>query len=98
MPGPGPRLRPEASPLAAPGHLQFITWIEAEVPRVECPRHGVRQIQAPWAEAGSQFTALFERLAIDLLRECSVEGAAAILRISWDEAWGIKQRAVRRGL
>lgn len=34
----------------------------------------------------------------DLLRECSVEGAAAILRISWDEAWGIKQRAVRRGL
>jgi transposase len=25
-------------------------------------------------------------------------GAAAILRISWDEAWGTKQRAVRRGL
>jgi len=77
---------------------QFVTWIEAEVPRVECPQHGVKQVRAPWAEPGSQFTALFERVAIDLLRECSVAGAADLLRISWDEAWGIKKRAVRRGL
>jgi len=27
-----------------------------------------------------------------------VTGAAGILRISWDEAWGIKARAVSRGL
>ena len=40
----------------------------------------------------------FERLAIDFLRECSVIGAAALLRITWDEAWGIKERAVQRGL
>jgi len=77
---------------------QFMTWIEAEVPRVDCPTHGVKQIRVPWAEPGSQFTALFERLAIDLLRECSVKGAAGLLRISWDEAWGIKGRAVKRGL
>jgi transposase len=77
---------------------QFVTWIEAEVPRVECPRHGVKQLRVPWAEPGSQFTLLLERLAIDLLRECSVHGAAAILRISWDEAWGIKARAVARGV
>src|SRR5574337_445880 len=48
---------------------QFTTWIEAEVPRVECPTHGVKQLPVPWAELGSQFTALFERFAIDLLRE-----------------------------
>jgi transposase len=77
---------------------QFVTWIEAEVPRVECPQHGVKQVRVPWAEPGSQFTALFERVAIDLLRECSVAGAADLLRISWDEAWGIEKRAVRRGL
>ncbi|MFQ5899922.1 MAG: helix-turn-helix domain-containing protein, partial [Candidatus Methylomirabilia bacterium] len=77
---------------------QFTTWIEVEVPRVHCPSHGVRQIRIPWAEPGSQFTALFERWAIDLLRECSVRGAAQLLRITWDEAWGIKERAVRRGL
>lgn len=77
---------------------QFTTWIEAAVPRVECPTHGVKQLPVPWAEPGSQFTALFERFAIDLLRECSVQGGADLLRITWDEAWGIKARAVARGL
>lgn len=78
--------------------MQFTTWIEADVPRVECAAHGVRQIRIPWAAPGSQFTALFERLAIDLLRECSVTGAGRLLRITWDEAWG-HQRAggCRRG-
>ena len=77
---------------------QFTTWIQAEVPRVSCPTHGVKQIMVPWAEPGSQFTAWFERLAIDVLRECSVTGAAGLLRLTWDEAWGIKERAVARGL
>jgi transposase len=77
---------------------QFTTWIEAEVPRVNCATHGVKQIRVPWAEPGSQFTTLLERWAIDLLRESSVRGAARLLRITWDEAWGIKERAVRRGL
>ncbi len=77
---------------------QFTTWIEAEIPRVNCPHHGVKQIAVPWGEPGSQFTALFERLAIDLLRACSVKGAATLLRVTWDEAWGIKTRAVTRGL
>ena len=62
--------------------MQFTTWIEADVPRVECATHGVRQIRIPWAEPGSQFTALFERLAIDLLRECSVTGAGRLLRVT----------------
>jgi len=78
--------------------MQFTTWIEADVPRGECATHGVKQLRVPWAEPGSQFTALFERLAIDLLRECSITGAGGLLRISWDEGWGIKARAVKRGL
>jgi transposase len=78
--------------------MQFTTWIEAEVPRVTCATHGVKQLRVPWAEPGSQFTALFERLAIDLLRECSITGGVKLLRISWDEGWGIKARAVKRGL
>jgi transposase len=107
--GPGPFPCPECGTLAARygskprrwRHLdtcQFTTWIETDVPRVDCATHGVKQIRVPWAEPGSQFTALFERWAIDLLRECSVTGAAGLLRITWDEAWGIKGRAVRRGL
>jgi transposase len=43
-------------------------------------------------------TRLLERLAIDLMLECSIKAACEILRISWDEADGIKQRAVQRGL
>jgi transposase len=53
------------------------------VPRVECTSHGVKQLRVPWAEPGSQFTTLFERLAIDRLRECSITGAVGLLRISW---------------
>ena len=56
------------------------------------------QVRLPWAEPHARFTALFERLAIDLLRETSVEGATRILRISWEEAWHILERAVARGL
>lgn len=78
--------------------MQFTTWIQADVPRVDCAQHGVKQVRVPWAEPGSPFTALFERLAIDLLRECSVTGAGRLLRITWDEAWGIKGRSVKRGL
>jgi transposase len=32
------------------------------------------------------------------MQECSISGACEILRISWDQADGIKQRAVARGL
>ena len=78
--------------------MQFTTWIEADVRRVDCGTHGIKQVRVPWAEPGSQFTALFERLAIDLLRECSITGAGRLLRITWDEGWGITTRAVTRGL
>jgi transposase len=77
---------------------QFKTLVHAAIPRVSCPKHGVRQVAVPWAEPNSRFTMLFERLAIDLLRECSINGAAKILRLSWDEAHGIMARAVQRGL
>ena len=76
---------------------QFRTLLHARPPRVQCPTHGVRQVRLPWAEGRSRFTTLFERLAIDVLRECDIEGACGILRISWDEAWHLVERAVRRG-
>ncbi len=77
---------------------QFRTILEAEVPRVKCPEHGTVTVRVPWAECRSRFTALFERLAIDVLGQCSVKVAADLLGVSWDEADGIKARAVARGL
>ena len=76
---------------------QFKTFLHARIPRVKCMEHGVLQVLVPWAEPKSRFTALFERLAIDVLRECDITGATRILKISWDEAWNIMERAVERG-
>lgn len=76
---------------------QFLTYLHARPPRVSCPEHGVRQVRMPWAEAGSRFTHLFEALAIDVLLATNVKRAAEILRITWDEAWHVMERAVLRG-
>lgn len=77
---------------------QFKTFLHARPPRIKCKEHGVRQVRLSWAEESSRFTLLFERLAIDVLRECDILGATRILRISWDEAWHLMERAVKRGL
>ncbi|MHB1927761.1 MAG: transposase family protein, partial [Leptospirillum sp.] len=77
---------------------QFFTYLRARVPRISCATHGVRQVSVPWAEARGRFTKLFERLAIDVLRACDLTNVAALLRITWDEARGIQERAVERGL
>jgi transposase len=76
----------------------FKTYLHARPPRVHCPKHGVKQVRLPWAEPNSRFTAMFERLVIDVLKETDVLGATRILDLSWDEAWGVMQRAVARGL
>lgn len=77
---------------------QLQTFIRADVPRVECSEHGVKQVRAPWAEPGSRFTAIFERVVIDWLREASFAAVARRLGLTWDQVDGIQSRAVRRGL
>lgn len=61
--------------------FQFEAYLTARVPRVKCPNadHGVKQVQVPWARAGSGFTLLFEALVMALVREMPVKAAAAIL-------------------
>lgn len=77
---------------------QYRTIVQAAVPRVRCPAHGVVQVALPWADGGARFTALFEALVIDWLRVASVAAVARRLRLSWDEVAAIQARAVRRGL
>ncbi len=77
---------------------QFKTIVAAQIPRVNCPEHGVRNVQVPWAAKHSRFTILFERFAIDvLLATQTVAGAMSILRTTWDQTWQIVLRAVARG-
>lgn len=77
---------------------QYQTLLHAAAPRTCCPEHGVRTVAVPWAEPGSRFTMLFERLAIDWLKSASRSAVAARLALSWDEVDGIMRRAVQRGL
>jgi len=77
---------------------EFQTWIVGEVPRVECPEHGVLQIPVPWADARSKFTAPFECVVIDWLREASVQAVARMFKLGWKQVYNIQRRAVERGL
>jgi len=77
---------------------QYHTILVASVPRVECPEHGVVQIDVPWAEKGSGFTALFEALVIDWLREAPISAVAELMELTWDQVDGVMARAVARGL
>ena len=77
---------------------QYRTIVAAEVPRVQCEHHQVKQIAVPWSEGRSRFTALFEALVIDWLREAAISAVAQQMGLSWDEVDGIMQRAVQRGL
>lgn len=52
----------------------------------------------PWAERRSHFTLLFERLAIAWLKEATPLAVSRRLGLTWEEANGIVERAVRRGL
>jgi transposase len=77
---------------------QLQTVIEADVPRVNCPDHGVQQVTVPWAEPGSRFTALFEAMVIAWLGEAPIKAVAELVGLSWDQVDGIQQRAINRGL
>lgn len=77
---------------------QFKTIVVSDVPRLKCPDHGTQTVCVPWAEVRSRFTTRFERFAIDVLKDCSTSAACKILQISWEEADGIKQRAIDRGM
>ena len=77
---------------------QYQTRLHARIPRVDCPEHGVKQVEVSWAGKHSRFTLLMERLVIDTLRACqSVSRTATLTGVSWDQAQAVMQRAVARG-
>jgi transposase len=79
--------------------MQWKTFIEADVPRLDCPTCGVKQIRVAWAEDASRFTALFEAYALDVLKAVrSKVQAQWLTALSWDQVDRIMERAVTRGL
>ncbi len=78
-------------------HLNFFQHhctITAKVPRTDCPDHGVKRIQVPWAREGSRFTLLFEQAAMLLAREMPVLAAARIIGIADQRLWRIVEHYV----
>jgi transposase len=79
--------------------MQFQTFLHCQVPRADCPIHGVGTVKTPWAAKNSRFTLFFERFAIDMLLAArNITKACELLKISWDQLRLIMQRAVERGL
>jgi transposase len=79
--------------------MQFTTIIRARPPRSDCPEHGVKTMEVPWAQPHGRFTLLFERFAVEvLLASANVSRGCELLGIGWDAAHEIMRRAVERGL
>ncbi|HFG9959351.1 TPA: helix-turn-helix domain-containing protein, partial [Salmonella enterica subsp. enterica serovar Virchow] len=77
---------------------QFMTVVEASVPRVMCPDHGCQTLPVPWAGAGSRYTLLFESFVLTWLKISTVDAVRKQLKLSWNAVDGIMTRAVKRGL
>ena len=79
--------------------MQFETIIVAQVPRLKYPDGHTEFVKVPWADKQSQWTLLFERLAVEVLVACrSLSQACNLLDLDWRSAHRIMQRAVQRGL
>lgn len=79
--------------------MGFETQIVSRTPRSDCAEHGILQMKVPWAGKHSRFTLAFEAFAIKvLLASRSVKSACELLKISWEAAHAIMERAVERGM
>ena len=75
------------------------TRICSQVPRSDCPEHGVKTMAVPWANESSRFTVEFETQVIDLLLLArSQSQAARHLELSWHQVHDVQAAAVQRGL
>ena len=67
-------------------------YLEAEAPRVACPRHGIVVAAVPWARPGSRFTRPFEDQAAWLCASMPATRAAELLRTTWRSLQSIVER------
>lgn len=77
---------------------QFMTVVEANVPRVMCPNHGCQTLPVPWAGPGSRYTLLFGSFVLSWLKISTVDAVRKQLQLNWNAVDGIMTRAVKCGL
>lgn len=71
--------------------FQYEAYLHARVPRVNCPNEGcgVKQVQVPWARAGSGFTLLFEALVMTMARDMPVNVMSRLLSVTDTRLWRV---------
>ena len=73
------------------------TYLEAPVPRVRCPEHGVVVAHVPWARPGAKHTWLFEDTCAWLAAHSALSVLTVLLRIAWRTVAAIVTRVVADG-
>jgi len=82
-------------------HLNFFQhhcFLHARTPRTQCPEHGVKRINVPWARKGSDFTLLFEQAAMTLMREMPVLAAARFMEVTDKRLWRMMDHYVQQSI
>jgi transposase len=78
-------------------HLNFFQYrceLVSKVPRVNCPAHGVRLSDVPWASAESGFTLLFEAMVMVLAAEMPISDVAEMVDEEDTRLWRLIRRLV----
>jgi transposase len=78
--------------------FQMATYIHVRVPRIKCDVDGVQTVTHGLSDPNSTVTFDFEKLVIDLQKECSIESICRLLQMNWHSCYAIQQKAVTRGL
>ena len=82
-------------------HLNFFQhhcYLTARLPRINCPEHGIRRVEAPWAREGSRFTLLFEQVVMSLVREMPVSAVARHVEVTDKRLWRIVRHYVSKAI
>ena len=82
-------------------HLDFFqhqAFLSARVPRITCPKCGVRLVNVPWARPGSGFTLLFEALAMTLVTHMPVAAVARLVGEHDTRLWRVVFHYVREAV
>lgn len=67
--------------------FQYKTCIHADLPRIQCEKHGVKTVQVPWAREGSGFTLLFESRIVELSKHLPVAVIARMVEEHDTRLW-----------
>jgi transposase len=71
-------------------------YVEAQAPRVTCPRHGVVVCAVPWARHKARFTRAFEDQTAWLAVNASKTAVAQLMRVAWRSVGQICERVAEQ--